>query len=162
MTKPALGATRFLIILAVLTAFAAAVTLLVFSAVETVREIGRIIGGETPKSLAVAFIEIADMVLLGVGLYLLALGLYELFIDDTITTPEWLQIHTMDDLKVKLISVVIVVLAVLFLKQVVAWDGERNLLTFGGGLALVIAALTYFLSFKAGKKKDRDTGPRSH
>jgi hypothetical protein len=45
------------------------------------------------------------------------------------------------------------VLGVLFLKQVVTWDGERNLLTFGGGVALVIAALTYFLSYKVGKKK---------
>lgn len=41
---------------------------------------------------------------------------------------------------------VVVVLAVLFLGAVVSWDASRDLLGFGAGVALVIAALTYFLS----------------
>jgi uncharacterized membrane protein YqhA len=102
--------------------------------------------------VATVFIEIADLFLLGVVMYIIALGLYELFIDDSVPVPQWLEIHTLDDLKAKLISVVIVVMGVLFLKQIVSWDGERNLLTFGGGIALVIAALTYFLSSKSGKE----------
>ena len=152
--KTILGSSRYLILLAVVAAFFSAVTLLIFGAYETGLEIYHIIIGEMPKSLAATFIEIADLFLLGVVMYIMALGLYELFIDDTVPVPEWLEIHNLDDLKGKLISVVIVVLGVLFLKQVVTWDGERNLLTFGGGIALVIAALTYFLSFKLGKKKD--------
>lgn len=152
--KTVLGASRYLILLAVLAAFASAVTLLIFGAYETVLEIANILHGEIPKSLAATFIEIADLFLLGVVLYIIALGLYELFIDDTVPVPQWLEIHTLDDLKAKLISVVIVVMGVLFLKQVVSWDGGRNLLTFGGGIALVIAALTYFLSYKSGKKKN--------
>jgi hypothetical protein len=47
--------------------------------------------------------------------------------------------------------VVIVVLAVMFLGHVVAWDGERELLGIGTAIALMIAALTYFLSGKSGK-----------
>jgi uncharacterized membrane protein YqhA len=57
-------------------------------------------------------------------------------------------------LKNKLTAVVIVVMGVLFLGQVVTWDGERNLLNFGAAIALVIAALTYFLSQKSKKEKD--------
>jgi uncharacterized membrane protein YqhA len=151
--KTILSSSRYLVLLAVLAAFASAVTLLIFGAYETALEIGHILGGEFPKSLAATFIEIADLVLLGVVMYLIALGLYELFIDDTIPFPKWLEIHTLDDLKSKLISVVIVVMGVDFLKQIVTWDGERNLLTLGGGIALVIAALTYFLSYKSGKQK---------
>jgi hypothetical protein len=48
---------------------------------------------------------------------------------------------------------VIVVLGVLFLGQVISWDGTRDLLGFGAAVALVIAALTYFLSQKARKDK---------
>jgi uncharacterized membrane protein YqhA len=144
--KTILSSSRYLILLAVVAAFASAVTLLIFGAYDTGLEIMHIIGGEVPKSLAATFIEIADLFLLGVVMYIIALGLYELFIDDNLDLPHWLEIHTLDDLKAKLISVVIVVLGVLFLKQVVTWDGERNLLTFGGGIALVIAALTYFLT----------------
>jgi hypothetical protein len=44
------------------------------------------------------------------------------------------------------------VLAVLFLGHVVAWNGERDLLRLGAGIALVIAALTYFLSTSKGSK----------
>lgn len=44
-----------------------------------------------------------------------------------IQLPDWLEIHTLDDLKDKLIGVIVVVLAVLFLGQIVAWDGQRDL-----------------------------------
>ena len=86
------------------------------------------------------------------------MGLYELFVDDTLDLPHWLQIHTLDDLKNKLTSVIIVVMGVIFLSQVVKWDGERDLIRLGIPIAVVIAALTWFLQFstkhsaeKAGK-----------
>ena len=49
------------------------------------------------------------------------------------------------------------VLAVLFLGQVVAWDGSRDLLGFGVATALMIAALTYFLSLKISAKGGKET-----
>ena len=82
-----------------------------------------------------------------------ALGLYALFVDDTLPLPHWLEIHDLDDLKAKLISVVIAVLAVLFLGEVVKWDGQRELLGIGAGIALVIAALTFFLTQRTAKKE---------
>ena len=56
------------------------------------------------------------------------------------------EIHDLEDLKRNLVSLVIAVLAVLFLREAVAWDGSRDILALGGALALVIAALTYYLS----------------
>ena len=53
-----------------------------------------------------------------------------------------------DELKGKLVGVVVVILAVLFLAQVVIWDGQRDLLGFGVAISLVIAVLTFFLSQK--------------
>jgi uncharacterized membrane protein YqhA len=118
---------------------------------ETVRK--RSISGSGAKTLALSFIEVVDIFLLGTIFYIVALGLYELFIDDTVKLPDWLQIHDLDDLKSKLIGVVIVVLGVLFLGQVVTWDGERDLLNFGIAVAVVIATLTYFLGLNAKKDK---------
>jgi uncharacterized membrane protein YqhA len=46
------------------------------------------------------------------------------------------------------VSIVIAVLAVLFLREAVAWDGEPDLLSLGAVLALFIAALTFFLTLK--------------
>jgi len=77
--------------------------------------------------------------------YITSLGLYSLFVDDTLPLPRWLEIHDLDDLKGNLVSVVIAVLAVLFLREAVAWDGTRDLVSFGVAIAVMVAALTLFL-----------------
>lgn len=156
MFKKLLGSSRLLILLAVAGTFLAATALLVYGAVEIVVLVTKTISAtevsaKGAKVLALACIEIVDLFLLGTVFYIVALGLYELFIDDTLTLPHWLEIHNLDDLKNKLLGVVVVVLAVLFLGQVVSWNGERDLLGFGAGIAMVIASLTWFLSMK-GKK----------
>lgn len=150
-----LGASRFMVILAVIGALLAATTLIVYGLLETVQLIlNTIQGGEVTrkiaKSLALEFIEIIDLYLLGTVFYIVAIGLYELFISTNVKLPSWLTINNLDDLKNKLIAVVIVVLGVLFLGQVVSWDGERDLLGYGAAVALVIGALSYFLSHKTG------------
>jgi uncharacterized membrane protein YqhA len=150
-----LGASRFLVILAVIGALLAATTLLVYGLLETVQLISNTIqNGEVTrkvaKALALEFIEIIDLFLLGTVFYIVAIGLYELFISTNVKLPSWLTINNLDDLKNKLIAVVIVVLGVLFLGQVVSWDGERDLLGYGVAVALVIGALSYFLSQKSG------------
>ncbi|HEX9996104.1 MAG TPA: YqhA family protein, partial [Abditibacterium sp.] len=76
--------------------------------------------------------------------YITSIGLYELFIDDSIEVPAWLEIHTLDDLKVKLLGVVVTVLGVLFLGQIVTWDGQRELLGYGVSIAAVIGAITFY------------------
>jgi len=152
-----LGASRFLIILAVIGALLAATTLLIFGLIETVFLIEKTVSAgevsrKVAKTLALEFIEIIDLFLLGTVFYIVAIGLYELFISPDIKVPPWLSIKTLDDLKNKLIAVVIVVLGVLFLGQVVSWDGERDLMGYGIAIALVIVALSYFLSQKSGDK----------
>lgn len=150
-----ISASRFLIIIPSLGSFIAATALLVYGAVEIVQLIGQTLDAEVSskgaKTLALAFIEIVDLFLLGIVLYIIALGLYELFVDDQLPLPAWLSIHNLDDLKNKLTGVVILVMGVLFLGQVVTWDGERDLLRYGGAIALVITALTYFLSQRSKK-----------
>jgi uncharacterized membrane protein YqhA len=156
MLKPLLNKSRFLVLAAVVGALAAALALFAYGIAETVVVVidtvaKAEVSSKGAKTLALAFIEIVDLFLLGTVLLMIALGLYELFINSDLDLPQWLQIRTFDDLKLKLVGVVIVVLAVLFLGQVVAWDGERDLLPFGAAIALVIAALTYFLSISKGK-----------
>lgn len=158
MFKNALGLSRYLILLAVVGTALTATALLVYGACEVGALIVHIISsGEVSakgaKALTLAAIEIVDLFLLGTVFYIVALGLYELFIDDSLALPHWLEIHDLDDLKNKLVGVVVVVLAVLFLGQVVTWNGERDLLGFGVAVALVIAALTWFLAQKGKKHK---------
>lgn len=159
MLRPLLNASRYLVIAAVFGSLVAALALFAYGVVETVvvvvEAVARAeVSSKGAKALALAFIEIVDLFLLGTVFLMIALGLYELFIEENLALPQWLSISSFDDLKNKLVGVVIVVLAVLFLGAVVSWDGSRDLLGFGAGVALVIAALTYFLSTaKADKAK---------
>lgn len=105
------------------------------------------------KALMLYFIEIFDLFLLGTVMLIMALSLYELFIDNDLKLPSRLQIHTFEDLKTNLITVVIAVMGVTFLGQIVSWDGQSDLLGLGVAVALVIAALNIYLWIaKSGKK----------
>lgn len=154
----ALVYSRFLILLGVVVSFVAFVVLLFYAALYVVATLLHIwneptISANGLKALSLAFIESVDALLLATVFYITSLGLYSLFIDDTLSLPSWLSIHNLDDLKEKLASVVIVVLGVLFLGYAITWDGQSNLLPLGAAIALVVTALTFFLSQKVGKPK---------
>jgi uncharacterized membrane protein YqhA len=155
-----ISATRYLIVLPALGSFIAATALLVYGVLEIVQLLGETVeagvSSKSAKGLVLASIEVVDLFLLGTVLYIIAIGLYELFVDDQLPLPAWLSIHDLDDLKNKLTGVVILVMGVLFLGQVVTWDGERDLLRYGSAIAMVIAALTYFLSQRSKKAKVGD------
>jgi uncharacterized membrane protein YqhA len=148
-----LSSSRYIILIAIIGSFLAALTLLIYGGIDLVGLIGQTMSSgrldnKAGKALILDLIEVVDVFLLGTAFYIIALGLYELFIDDTIPLPSWLQVHHLDDLKGKLVSVLVVVIAVLFLGQVANWDGERDLLGYGVAIGAVIAGLTYFLSQK--------------
>ncbi len=79
------------------------------------------------------------------ALYIIALGLYHLFIDSSLRLPRWLKIEDFDELKVILMSVVIVILAVNFTGITVDWDGSGAILNLGLAIAAVIAGLGLIL-----------------
>lgn len=138
--------SRFVVAIPVLGLFAGALTLTVMAGVQTVVTIGHAVAGELAKKEAILeFIELADAFLLATVLYIMSLGLYELFIDDTIPLPAWLEIHSLDDLKKKLVGVVAVVLAVTFLGSVIKGSDAQALMYEGVGIGAVVVAMGYFL-----------------
>jgi len=107
------------------------------------------ISPKVAKVLAVGLIEAIDVFLIAIVAYIISVGLYVLFIDETLPVRPWFKVNDLDDLKSHLVSSVIAVLAVLFMREAVACDCERDLLGFGAALALVIAALALYLAVKA-------------
>src|SRR3954454_16348196 len=51
------------------------------------------LNGHHIDHLAVELIEITDIILLGTVLYIVALGLYQLFIDHNLVLPHWLKVN---------------------------------------------------------------------
>ena len=152
MIRRILAGSRYMVIIAVIGAFLASLVVIIYGGITVLGIIADVLthGSFTvdgAKHLAVECIEIIDLFLLGTVLYIVALGLYELFIDESLPTPAWLVITTLDDLKAKLIGVIIVLLAVTFLAEVVTWNGSTSILSLGVAVGLVLLALTGILSF---------------
>jgi len=158
MLHKLLNSSRHLVLFAVLGALASAMALFVYGTFNTIVVIYTMlanadVSARTSKEIMLNFIAIFDLYLLGVVMLVMAHSLYELFIDPEAKCPPRLQIHSFDDLKTNLVSVVIAVLAVTFLGQIIAWDGTTELLGIGVAAALVIGALNLYLWIvKAGKK----------
>ncbi len=103
-------------------------------------------------------ISAIDDFLLGTVLLIFALGMYELFIskidiaENDANANNILLIHSLDDLKDRLVKVVLMILVVAFFKNVlhVTFDNPLNILYMGGGI-LMVSLATYF-SHKSGQK----------
>lgn len=95
------------------------------------------------KGLLAIFIEVIDIFLVATVFYIIALGLYELFIAKA-PLPGWLKICDLDDLKEKLLGLVIIALAVLFLGDALTWDGTINILAYGAAIGAVIISLSVY------------------
>ena len=149
MLKKILENSRYVVFIAVVGSLVSTLILLVLG----IYEIGEILleishGGIEPKKISLSLIETVDTFLLATVFLIIAIGLYELFIDSTLKLPDWLEINSLDDLKGKLVGVVIIVLGVIFLGNTARWTAGTDILYLGGGIAAVIFALTYFLSQK--------------
>ncbi|MGC4190924.1 MAG: YqhA family protein [Thermomicrobiales bacterium] len=96
------------------------------------------------NSLAVNLIELTDIFLLGMVLYVVALGMYQLFIDRWIPVPSWMRVENLQQLKSHLISVIVVLMAVSFLADLVEFESGKDILFEGAAIALVAASLSLF------------------
>jgi uncharacterized membrane protein YqhA len=98
------------------------------------------------------FLLVIDLFLIGATLLISAVGFYELFIREISVErsrriPTWLQMHDLNDLKARVVAMVILVVSVSFVEVVVDAPNGRKVLDLGTGIALVIVALTIFLRF---------------
>ncbi len=141
------GGSRYLIIVAVLASYLAAAIIIIYSGLLLIHIlIGLFLHPDlsiaAERQLVLECIELIDAFLLGTAFYIVALGLYELFINPHINTPNWLHIQSLEELKARLLAVIILVLSVFFLEQVINWDKKSDILALGIAEALMIAAIT--------------------
>ena len=98
--------------------------------------------------LATKFISVMDIHLLSVILYIFSVGLYELFVGELKLAP-WLKIETIDQLKSKLASVIVLILAITFTKNLVEWKNPLDTLLFGLAVSAVIGVLIFYYKIKS-------------
>ncbi|MFN8534108.1 MAG: YqhA family protein [Dehalococcoidia bacterium] len=149
-----LGSSRYLVLFAVLGSFVASATTMIYAGAFLISNVLTVITSiyseeNGAKRFSVTMIELIDLYLLGIVLYLVAEGLYELFINPNLPAPAWMKVHSLEQLKSRIVSVVIVLLGVTFIGKAVSWDGGWEIIAFGGAIAVVIAALCLALRMLA-------------
>jgi uncharacterized membrane protein YqhA len=149
MFRRVLLSSRFLVLISVAGSLIASLITLVFGSIAVFTSVldviqARDLGAKGVKLLAVDVLQVIDIFLVSTVLYIMAVGLYELFIDPRLPVLSWLKIETLDDLKERLVTVVVVMLGVTFLAYVVDLKAGWSILEIGIAIASVLVGLGVF------------------
>lgn len=151
-TRWILGLGRVLLLVGVFSLLSAAAALLIIAAIATVGHIASLLGlyGEVPdiQGSILASIKLVDVVLIAAVLQVVGFGIYSLLVDPGLPLPRWLRTGDPEELKTKLASIIVLMLAVLFLEEVIEARSDRDLLPFGLAIAAIIGAVTLFIRVK--------------
>ena len=104
------------------------------------------------KETIVEVLTAVDAILLGTVLLVIGYGLYELFIDADLDVPMWLRVNDLDDLKSKLIGVVVAIVAVVFVGVFVDSNRASDVISYGVGAGALVVGLAIF-AFATRKEK---------
>ena len=146
--------SRLVVLLAVIFGLLGAMALFLSGSFEIYHTITHIFpaGAEEPNynKLLIGIIGAVDLYLIGIVLLIFSFGIYELFISRIdiaqVSNRNILEIESLDELKNKLIKVIIMVLIVSFFKAVLStpFQTPTEILYFGLAI-LCVATCTFFI-----------------
>ena len=146
-----ISATRYLILIPIVGLALASAVLFLFGGIGLVifliRHAGLVAEGHDLTVVPIFdLLQYVHQFLIGTVLYITSIGFYQLFIQD-VPVPDWMKAESAEDLETSLVGVIIVVLAIEFLGAVFSGN-QPDLLQYGAGVALPIAALALFLAVR--------------
>ena len=156
--------TRYAVVVPALASILGALLLMAQGSTEMLMVVIHAISNElTLKESIVDVLTAVDAILLGTVLLVIGYGLYELFIDADLDVPTWLRVDDLDDLKSKLIGVVVAIIAVVFVGVFVDSNRADDVLSYGVGAGALVVGLAIFayatqkeeLPIKSNKKKKK-------
>jgi uncharacterized membrane protein YqhA len=160
MMKKLFGVTRYAVVIPSLASILGALLLMAQGSVEMVFVIIDAISNESSlKESIVQVLTAVDAILLGTVLLVIGYGLFELFIDDELPVPLWLRVYDLDDLKSKLIGVVVAIIAVVYVGIFVDANRSKDVLSYGLGAGALVVGLAIFAY--ATKKETKGRTPKS-
>jgi uncharacterized membrane protein YqhA len=146
--------SRIVVVVPVIVLLLSAISSFAYGTDVFVRSVARVVEDPELTSHNLGFLLLlTDLFLVGATLMIAAFGFYDLFItradpdSSSLRLPGWLRMRDLNDLKARVISMVILVAAVTFADVAVESEGGLNTLYLGAAVALVIIALTAFLRF---------------
>jgi len=155
--------SRLIIIVAVIFGVFASAALFLAGSFEIWHTITHLIGPENPEpdyaKLLIGIIGAIDLYLIGIVLLIFSFGIYELFIseidaarsNESNTEHNILEISSLDELKNKLLKVIIMVLIVTFFKTVLSTKFQTPLEILYFAFAILAVSICYHFIRKAEK-----------
>ena len=151
--KRIMGLTRYVVFVqAIASIFGALLLMAQGSLAMVMAVIDSISNGYGLKETIVEVLTAVDAILLGTVLLVIGYGLYELFIDADLEVPQWLRVYDLDDLKSKLIGVVVAIIAVVFVGVFVDSNRASDVISYGVGAGALVVGLAIF-AFATRKEK---------
>ena len=144
-----IGRSRYVVLIAVVAVLLVSLTLFLLGALNAFAVTWKAwreayaLGEFASTDLLIEILGVIDVMLRAVVFYIIGVGLYSLFIAPLNLTAA-LGVESLIDLETKVISVVIVILAVAFLEHFVRWEKPAETLHFAAALAIVVASLVIF------------------
>jgi uncharacterized membrane protein YqhA len=152
--EQALSLSRLVVVVPVIVLLLSAFSSFAYGTDVFVRSVARVVEDPELTTHNLGFLLLlTDLFLVGATLMIAAFGFYDLFIVGTdahrpsLRLPAWLRMHDLNDLKARVISMIILVAGVTFVDVAVESEGGLNTFYLGAAVALVIAALTAFIRF---------------
>lgn len=140
-----LGLTRYAVIVPSIASLIGALLLMAQGSISIVMIVFEaILNNSYLKDTIVAILTAVDAILLGTVLLVIGYGLYELFVDPRLEVPVWLEVRDLDDLKSKLIGVVVAIIAVVFVGVFVDTNRAADVVAYGVGAGALVAGLALF------------------
>ncbi len=150
--KRFLGLTRFAVVVPAFASIIGALLLMALGSISMVTVFFEAVTNNLSlKETVVEVLTAVDAILLGRVLLVIGYGLYELFIDADIDVPLWLRVENLDDLKSKLIGVVVAIIAVVFVGVFVDTNRASEVISYGVGAGAIVTGLAIF-AFATGKQ----------
>jgi uncharacterized membrane protein YqhA len=162
-----LGLTRYAVLIPSIASIIGALLLMAQGSISIVSiVINAVLNQVYLKDTIVDVLTAVDAILLGTVLLVIGYGLYELFVDTRLEVPMWLQVRDLDDLKSKLIGVVVAIIAVVFVGVFVDSNRAADVASYGLGAGALVAGLALFAfatrkdSAKSGSASSSKAAPK--
>jgi uncharacterized membrane protein YqhA len=148
-----LSVTRYAVVVPAIASLLGALLLMAKGSLEIISVVIQAVMNQAYlKDTIVGVLTAVDAILLGTVLLVIGYGLYELFIDADLDVPPWLQVKDLDDLKSKLIGVVVAIIAVVFVGVFVDANRASEVVSYGLGAGVMVTGLAAF-AFATKKEK---------
>ncbi len=133
--------SRYLMLAGILGLLVGAVEACCWSAINAYHVVVALLHGEQYSSGVVGLLHMLDAFLVAAVLLIVAIGTYGLFIAPLDDVPDALVVPSIDVLKTKFSSVLVLLMTVTFVEHLMSWSDPWNTLVFGGAIAIVAVAL---------------------